>query len=275
MQTAAAFGTVQGAFSFFVNAYVTLAEWKSVVDRLTGFEAAMGEAERIEAAGPVLATGSAEKDLSAEELTVALPDGRQMARAASLEIAPAERVLVTGATGSGKSTLFRAIAGIWPFGKGKVEIPRDSKVLALPQQAYLPLGTLKAAVTYPQPPETMSDDAVGDALTDVGLAHLVARLHESDQWANQLSGGEQQRVGIARAILQKPDFLFLDEATAALDEDSEARLYMLIRRQLPETAIISIGHRQSLKAFHDRFLTMRKEGDIHELVPVERAVPAA
>jgi putative ATP-binding cassette transporter len=271
MQTAAAFGMVQGAFSFFVTAYTTLAEWKSVVDRLTGFEAAMADAERVAAEGPEISAAGASRDIAVDTLSVGLADGRGIARAEGLAIAPAERVLVTGPTGSGKSMLFRAIAGIWPFGKGKIAIPKDSKVLALPQQAYLPLGTLKAALTYPLPPESMDDAPVAAALADVGLSHLVERLNESDQWANQLSGGEQQRVGIARAILQKPDWLFLDEATAALDEESEARLYMLIRKLLPDTAIVSIGHRQTLKAFHDRFLTMRKEGGIHALVAVEKA----
>ena len=248
MQTAGAFGTVQGAFSFFVTAYGTLAEWKSVVDRLTGFEAGMGEAEKLASTGPAIAPTADAKALQTDSLEVRLPDGRALARAEKLAIEPGESVLVTGPTGSGKTTLVRALAGAWPFGEGKVEVPTEADVLALPQHAYLPLGTLKGALTYPKPADAFADADLAEALRDVGLGHLVERLSDTDQWANQLSGGEQQRIGIARAILQKPDWLFLDEATSALDEESEAKLYTLLRRKLPDTAIVSIGHRQTLRA---------------------------
>jgi putative ATP-binding cassette transporter len=269
MQTAGAFGTVQGAFSFFVNSYQTLAEWKSVVNRLTGFEAAMSKAEKLEAAGPAIVANPQATALSLSDLRVDLPDGREVVEADGLTIQPAEHVLVTGPTGAGKSTLFRALSGAWPFGKGEIAVPAGSSVLVLPQQAYLPLGSLRLALSYPVAEEIVPDDAIRSALQAVGLGYLSGRLDETDEWANKLSGGEQQRIGIARALLQKPDWLLLDEATSALDEASEARLYKLIAEQLPKTAVISIGHRASLKAFHGRFLCLQREGaGAHQLIPL-------
>jgi putative ATP-binding cassette transporter len=275
MQIAAAFGTVQTAMSFFINAYGTLAEWKSVVNRLTGFEAVMSEAERLEAHGPAIAPKAGATALSVNDLRVDLPDGREVVHADKLTIEPADRVLVTGPTGSGKTTLFRALSGAWPFGAGEIAVPADSSLLVLPQHAYLPLGSLKVGLSYPQAEGVFTDAELGEALRSVGLDYLVDKLDVADQWANKLSGGEQQRIGIARALLQKPDWLLLDEATAALDEASEAKLYHLIMEKLPKTAILSIGHRASLKAFHGRFLSLKREGaGAHELTPVVAAAPA-
>ena len=260
MQIASAFGTVQGALSFFINAYQTLAEWKSVVNRLTGFEAAMGAAEALESAGPNLVAYPVGKTLSTAGLSVNLPDGQAILPSVTFDVAAGDKVLVTGATGSGKTTLFRALSGVWPFGHGAIRVPAGERVLVLPQKAYLPIATLKGALTYPKPVEAFEDAEVVEALRAVGLDHLVPRLGEEHQWANQLSGGEQQRIGLARALLEKPDWLFLDEATSALDEASEAGLYKLIETRLPKTGIVSIGHRSSLAAFHDRFLTLQADG---------------
>ena len=174
-------------------------------------------------------------------------------------------MLVTGPSGSGKSTLFRAIAGIWPFGSGSVAVPRDARLMMLPQRPYFPVGTLIAAVTYPAEAGAFSREQVAAALEAVGLPALAQRLDEEAHWNRMLSLGEQQRLGIARALLQKPEFLFLDEATASLDEPSEAKLYRLLQERLPGAAIISIGHRSTLEAFHKRRLKLEPEAGRHRV----------
>ena len=190
-----------------------------------------------------------------------LPTGKPLVAADNLSIAPREQVLVTGPSGSGKSTLFRAIAGIWPFGKGKVSVPADTRAVALPQRPYLPIGTLHAAVSYPAEPGAFDAARIRELLAAVGLPALADRLEESAHWNRMLSLGEQQRIGIARAILHEPDFLFLDEATASLDEPAEAALYKLLHERLPNATIISIGHRSTLAEFHKRRLNLVREGE--------------
>jgi putative ATP-binding cassette transporter len=252
-QIAGAFGQVQGALSFFVDAYSDIAQWRAVVERLTGFERAIDRAAATGATGRaiVLEPGHG-AGIALDGVSLALPDGRVLANGIDLTIQPGERVLVTGASGSGKSTLFRALAGIWPFGAGRIEVPEAARALFLPQRPYLPIGTLGAALRYPDRGGAADDADLAAALRDVGLAHLVRALGESAHWAQRLSGGEQQRVAIARALVLKPDWLFLDEATAALDEETEAELYALLCARLPGTAIVSIGHRAGLRAFHGR-----------------------
>jgi putative ATP-binding cassette transporter len=169
---------------------------------------------------------------------------------------PGESTLLTGPSGSGKSTLFRAIAGIWPFGRGDIAVPRGASMMLLPQRPYIPIGTLRGAVTYPGIAGTYGDTAVGEALRAVRLPHLVEHVDREDNWSQRLSGGEQQRLAIARALLAKPDWLFLDEATAALDEPTEEAIYRMLRERLPDTTIVSIGHRSTLAAFHDRRLEL-------------------
>jgi putative ATP-binding cassette transporter len=163
-------------------------------------------------------------------------------------------VLLGGASGSGKSTLVRAIAGIWPFGRGDIRVPQGARVLFLPQRPYLPIGELRDVVSYPMPSGGLDDKTLREALEAVDLKELTGRLDEAAHWALQLSPGEQQRVAFARALVQKPDWLFLDEATSAVDEATEARLYRLVRERLPETMVFSIGHRVTLTAFHARRL---------------------
>ena len=172
-----------------------------------------------------------------------------------------ESALITGPSGSGKSTLFRAIAGIWPFGSGQVRVPADATLMMLPQRPYFPVGALDVAVAYPAPSDTFSDAQIAEAITAVGLPALAARVTEHAHWNRMLSLGEQQRLGVARALLHRPDFLFLDEATASLDEPSEAALYRLLAERLSQTTIISIGHRSTLHAFHQRDLALVRDGD--------------
>jgi vitamin B12/bleomycin/antimicrobial peptide transport system ATP-binding/permease protein len=174
-------------------------------------------------------------------------------------------VLLNGPSGSGKSTLFRAVAGVWPFGSGRVVVPKDGRLMMLPQRPYFPIGSLAAAVTYPAEAGSYDREQVGEAIEAVGLPALAQRLDEEAHWNRMLSLGEQQRLGIARALLQKPDFLFLDEATASLDEPSETALYRLIQERLPDAAVISIGHRSTLAAFHRRRLALERNAGGYRL----------
>jgi putative ATP-binding cassette transporter len=175
----------------------------------------------------------------------------------NLSLRRGESVLLGGPSGSGKSTLFRAIAGIWSFGRGEIRAPRKARVLFLPQRPYLPIGTLRSVVSYPMAAAGVDDATLREALEAVGLADLAARLDEAGHWALQLSPGEQQRIAFARALVQKPDWLFLDEATAAVDEATEARLYRLVRERLAGTTVFSVGHRPTLRPFHTRRLEVQ------------------
>ena len=263
MQTASAFGSVQKALSFFVSAYRTLAEWRAVVARLDGFETAISSAATLaSSAGSidvVASTGTDKIDL--EQLLVRLPNGTPLVSADSFSISGSERTLVTGPTGAGKSTLFRAIAGVWPFGSGSIAVPAKATLMMMPQRPYFPVGSLKAAIVYPAVASAFSSDRVSDTLVAVGLSRLASRLEEEAHWNRMLSLGEQQRLGLARALLHEPQYLFLDEATASLDEASEAGLYRLLAEKLPATTIVSIGHRSTLEAFHQRNVELARDGD--------------
>jgi vitamin B12/bleomycin/antimicrobial peptide transport system ATP-binding/permease protein len=258
-QTADAFGNVQQAFSFFITAYAGIAAYKAIINRLTSFDSAIARAEMQRSGGIRVEEAARADGVQARDIDIDLPTGRPLLRDANIAFRRGERTLVTGPSGSGKTTLFRALAGIWPFGSGKVSVPRDESVMLLPQQPYLPLGTLRAALTYPAPETAFSEAEVARALAMVGLAHKTQDLAESQNWSNALSGGEKQRVALARAILQKPKWLFLDEATSALDETAEAALYRAIGEALPDTTVISIGHRSSLAVLHDRRVAIEPE----------------
>lgn len=258
-QTASAFGQVQGALSWFIDAYVRFAVWKATVDRLIGFsetlervrkEADALDGERIE---------GSDASVSFEDLAVALPQGKPLLHATSMQLRKNEDVLVSGPSGAGKSTLFRALAGIWPYWKGRIRLPKGARLLFLPQKPYLPIGTLKYAVCYPADAKDFPDRQVAEVLDAVGLKPLAIDLQRSENWAQVLSGGEQQRLAFGRALLIRPDWLFLDEATSSLPEESQQALYRLVKERLKDTTLVSIGHRESLADHHERRLALRGE----------------
>jgi putative ATP-binding cassette transporter len=255
-QTNAAFGSVHGSLAWFITAYATFAQWKATVNRLIGFTAAL---ERVrEEAGKTSGERVAGNDseLAIDNVAIGLPQGTSLLQPTSLTFKPNEDVLITGPSGSGKSTLFRALAGIWPYWRGRIRLP-EGRTLFLPQKPYLPIGSLKRAAAYPGDPANVSDEEVLAALDAVGLSHLKDRLERSENWAQVLSGGEQQRLAFARALLNKPDWLFLDEATASLPEADQERLYALLEKEIPRTTVVSIGHRESLAAHHAKRLEWR------------------
>ncbi|MGH7847598.1 MAG: ABC transporter ATP-binding protein/permease [Candidatus Binatia bacterium] len=259
MQTIGAFNQLQDSLSFFVQSYKQIAEWCSVVERLSGFERAL-ERVRIQAAtggGVRCAADGGASHLAVAGVDLYLPDGQPLIANVNLSLLRGDTVLLGGASGSGKSTLLRAIAGIWPFGCGEIRGPRDRHILFLPQKPYLPIGTLREVVSYPTPAGGVDDTTLREALEAVGLRELARRLGESGHWALQLSPGEQQRIAFARALVQKPDWLFLDEATSAVDEATEARLYRLVRERLAGATVFSVGHRATLRAFHSRQLVVQ------------------
>ena len=244
MRTVGAFASVNESLSWFISSYTSLAEWRSQVVRLTTFQAAIVAAQAVRGPLPVSSDVAGLQDV-----TIQLPDGTALLDHATLTIRPGQSTIVTGRSGSGKSTLFRVMAGIWPFGTGTVEQP-PGRVLFLPQKPYVPPGTLRQVVCYPAP--SAAGPAIHDALTIAGLAHLIPALDEDAPWQQRLSGGELQRLAIARALLARPDWLFLDEATSSLDPVAEASLYEALRTHLPDTTLVSIAHRPAVAAYHDR-----------------------
>ncbi|WP_291687830.1 ABC transporter ATP-binding protein/permease [Bradyrhizobium sp.] len=262
MQTASAFGSVQDSLSFIITSYRTIAEWRSVVERLSGFETSIENAAALNVEKNIVHVKPDDRGtIDLEKLVVSLPNGTPLISADSFSISANERTLVTGPSGAGKSTLFRAIAGVWPFGSGSIAVPAKATLMMLPQRPYFPVGSLKAAIVYPAEAGAFSSERVRDIVVAVGLPQLAARLEEEAHWNRMLSLGEQQRLGLARALLHEPQYLFLDEATASLDEASEAALYKLIEKKLPATTIVSIGHRSTLEAFHQRNVVLNRDGD--------------
>ncbi|MFJ5369051.1 ABC transporter ATP-binding protein/permease [Bosea sp. CER48] len=262
MQVAGAFDRVQTALSFIINSYSSIASYLASINRLTSFETAIADAQH----GPISeeALGretSRDEGLHIRNATLLLPNGKPIVKLGKLDFGTQRSTLLIGPSGSGKSTLFRAIAGIWPFGDGKVGIPPDAQIMLLPQRPYLPQGSLRAALAYPADEQAYDDAAIRAAMEKVKLGHLADKLDEVDLWGQRLSGGEQQRLAVARALLSKPDWLFLDEATASLDEKLEGEIYATIDRELPDTRIVSIGHRATLRTMHDAIVTMEPNAD--------------
>ena len=258
MQTVSAFGRVQDALSYFVESYDSIAQLAAVVKRLDTFTEHMERAEMVE--NGVRPQTADDTELRVEDLRVQLPDSRVLLENCSLTLPAGSRLLVTGSSGCGKSTLLRTLAGIWPYGKGKLSLQKNSRLLFLPQKPYLPLGRLRRALYYPGT-AAGSDEALQAVLVKVGLDKFVTRLDEVDDWSRILSLGEQQRLAFARVLLQKPDWVFLDEATSALDEPREAEVYELLKKELPQMGVVSVGHRSTLYAQHEQELKLAGDGN--------------
>jgi putative ATP-binding cassette transporter len=268
MQTSNAFQHVNDALSWFVGSYTTFAEWRATVDRLLEFGVELSK-EASTAVSPVQVETAPSRAIDLDSLAIALPDGSPLIEPVTVSFEPHRAVLLKGESGSGKSTLFRVLAGLWPFARGHLRLPAGAKPLFLPQRPYMPIGSLREALWFPAQPDLARDDEARDVLAAIGLPALAARLDETAHWTQILSGGEQQRLAIARALLAKPDWLFLDEATSAIDEDQEAMLYRTLRATLPDTTLVSIGHRHSLGAYHDRVIAIeRRPGHAGRLVEV-------
>ncbi len=257
MQISSAFNQVQEALSFIVSAYTEIAEYQSVVQRLAGFRGRLDEIAAERRAPQPIEIEHSGSGLEVDALDLNLPDGRLLRPNISLTANPEESLLITGASGAGKSTLLRAIAGLWPFGRGRVRVA-DGRSLFLPQRPYLPLGTLADALVYPRAAGEESRDSLVAALRAVGLSELVDSLDEEADWAQRLSIGEQQRVAFARVLLARPEIVFLDEATSALDEAAEASLYRLLREAPWRPTIVSVGHHSTLRRFHDTVVDLAR-----------------
>ncbi len=266
-QTAGAFGRVESAMTFFIARYSSLAAFKAIVDRLTSFGEAIEKAANLGTTPPRLdATRSQTRDLTLRDTILSLPNGRQIVRIDNLAFAAGKSTLVNGPSGSGKSTMFRAIAGIWPYGQGTIAFPAGEdghpvEVMLLPQRPYIASGNLKRAASYPALEGDYTDEEVRNALIKARLPMLADQLDVEEAWSQRLSGGEQQRLSIAHALLAKPKWLFLDEATSALDEKLEGEIYRMLKEELPDTTIVSIGHRSTLLDLHDERIELQPEDD--------------
>jgi putative ATP-binding cassette transporter len=252
-QVGFAYGQVSGALTWFVNAYQEIALWRASIERLASFldvmavtSVELARGERVE-----VATHDAE-DLRLRDVVLYRPDGRPLVRVTAASIGPGESIAIVGPTGSGKTTLFRALAGLWPFGAGHIDLPRDAWLHFVPPRPYLPVGSLRFAITYPEPEDRYAEELIREALELFGLGGLAGQLDDQAQWHARLSVAEQQRLSLVRVLVKGPSWLFLDEATSALDEATEAHAYATLRLRLPGTAVLSIAHRPSVAALHDR-----------------------
>ncbi len=268
IQISSAFGKVQDSLSWFVDSYSSLAAWRATTDRLTSFEdniTAAAQQVRLQTAINSVANDEASavspNALLAHHLSVKLPAGQALLHDVSLQANPGDSVLLKGPSGSGKSTLFRAFAGIWPFSKGQTQLPVEA--MFIPQRPYFPDGSLRDALAYPQPAAQYSDDELKQALTNALLPQLTSRLDDQDAWGQKLSGGEQQRLAIARVLLKKPQWIFADEATSALDEAAEKSIYEKLQAHILAAGggMVSIAHRPNVAAFHTRQWTLEKQPD--------------
>jgi putative ATP-binding cassette transporter len=270
MQAASAFTIVQGAFNWLVDNYPRLADWTASGRRVASLMIsldALERAEQGEGVGRIERSNAGEgAALHLRDLSVTLDDGKAVINDTEILIVPGERVLVAGASGTGKSTLVRAIAGLWPWGEGQIEVQKGAKLMMLPQRPYIPIGTLRRAATYPDAADSRSAEDVAQAFRIVGLEHLVDRIDEAAPWDQTLSGGEKQRLAFGRIFLHRPDIIILDEATAALDPESQDKLMVLLNNELQHTTVISVGHRRELEAFHSRKIVLERRRGSAKLV---------
>ena len=258
MQTVSAFGRVQDALSYFVDSYATIAGLAAVINRLAGFTEHVEEVQKVESK---VEKKFADK-FEVENLNIFLPTGRQLLKNFSAEFENKKSILVTGASGCGKSTLLRTFAGIWDYAEGKILLPENAKVMFLPQKPYLPLGTLRRALIYPVAEiDSPADEKLKSVLQIVDLKNLTDKLDTADDWSRILSGGEQQRLAFARVILSAPNYIFLDEATSALDEPKELEMYKILKQNLPDATVVSVGHRSTLFQIHDTELNLDGAGN--------------
>ena len=276
MQAAAAFIQVQYAFNWIVDNYPRLAEWTASARRASNLLVAIDALDHVEESQ----TGAIKREegegaaIRLKDVSVALSDGTVVVDDADVTVQFGERVLVAGESGTGKSTLVRAIAGLWPWGEGEITLAQGAKMFLMPQKPYIPLGTLRRATTYPRQADDFKDKEIAEALKAVGLEHLVKKLDDEEaKWDRTLSGGEQQRLAFARLFLHKPDIVVMDEATSALDPESQGMLMSTLAERLPETAIISVGHRPELEAFHERKVNLIRRKGGAKLITGEVVAP--
>lgn len=277
MQAATAFVTVQQSFNWLVENYPKLADWTASANRVAGLIVSLDKLEQAERPGIGHIQRREESEQAALALrgvSVTLDDGTAVVGETEVAINSGERVLVVGESGAGKSTLIRAIAGLWPWGEGEILIRKGARLFFMPQRPYVPIGTLKHAVAYPNPTDSLTDDAVAEALESAGLGHLKDRINdEGEPWDRTLSGGEQQRLAFAQLFIQRPEIIVMDEATSALDPETQDVLMERIIERLPEAAIISVGHRPELEAFHNRRLVLARRDEGARLVADEVLSP--
>jgi putative ATP-binding cassette transporter len=268
MQAASAFVTVQVAFNWIVENYPRLADWTASAHRVASLLVSLDRLESAEqsgASGRIMRKRAEDGALRLRGVSVTLNDGDAVVNEADIEIAPGEKVLVVGESGTGKSMLVRAIAGLWPWGKGEILVEDDGLFL-MPQQPYVPLGTLRHAATYPLPTDSIEDELVRKTIDEVGLGHFLDRLDEDAEWGNVLSGGEKQRLAFARVLIHRPSLVVMDEATAALDPIGQGELMQLLLDRLPRATIVSVAHRVELEAYHTRKLVLEYQREGARLV---------
>lgn len=267
MQVAAAFLAVQTALNWLVDNAIRLAEWHASAQRVGELQSALANLDRNigEGAGDTIVLGdSPDENLRIENLSIAHRNGKVLIADAEVVIEPGEKVLVKGESGSGKSTMIRAMAGLWPWGTGRILRPVGAQIAFMPQKPYIPLGSLRHALAYPASDVVHDDAVVHDALRKTGLQHLIERLDDEEQWSRILSGGEQQRLAFARILITHPDVIIMDEATSALDELSQERVMGFLNDELVDATVISVGHRPGLEAYHTREISLvRKPGEVH------------